>query len=97
MNTRATKQIDVLPIWFNELMSRPFNPAAATPLRMVCRGPGDHVFSERPVTPDLMVEHLTEISHVHHLSTGRTRIKMIPLVFRFGVKSVADDLTGLDH
>lgn len=46
---------------------------------------------------DLMVEHLPEIPHVHHLPTGRTRIEMISLVFRFTALPIADDLTGLDH
>jgi hypothetical protein len=46
---------------------------------------------------DLMVEHLPEISHVHHLATSATGIEMIAFVVRLAASSITDDLTGLDH
>jgi len=46
---------------------------------------------------DFMVEHLPEISHVHHLATGGTGIEMISLIFRLAALSATDDLTGLNH
>lgn len=73
------------------------NSAAAAPLRFVSWGPSDHVFMQRPVTLDFMVKHLSEVSHVDHLSTSWTRVEMIALVLRLAAESVADDLTGLDH
>jgi hypothetical protein len=85
------------PNLVEEQMSRPFNPAAALPLRIVRRGPRDHVFWERPMALDLMVEHLAQISHVHHLPTSGTRIEMIALVFRFAALPTTDNLTRLDH
>ena len=45
----------------------------------------------------LVVEHLPEVSHVHHLPTSGTCIKMISLILRLAALPLADDLTGLDH
>ena len=45
----------------------------------------------------LMVEHLSEVSHVHHLPARLTRIEMVSLVFGLSVHSVADNLSGLEN
>lgn len=46
---------------------------------------------------DFVMEYLPEVSHVDHLTTVFAGIKMISLVLRLAAKSVADDLTWLDH
>lgn len=45
----------------------------------------------------LVVEHLSEVSHIDHLPTRLTRVEMVSLVFGFSAHSVADDLTRLNH
>jgi hypothetical protein len=59
--------------------------------------PGGHFFRKRAMALLLMVEHLSEVSHINHLPTGRARIKMVSFVFRLSVHSITDNLTGFDH
>ena len=45
----------------------------------------------------LMVEYLSEVSHIDHLTARLTRVEMVSLVVGLSVHPVADNLPRLDH